>query len=95
MNALIAERATRLANSSVDQTRLGPRTIARLLGVILLTSCLSATYFKEEGEMSGREEEEEGKGSDRERTVEHSIQKASSIQQLETRLRIHISYSTK
>lgn len=65
VNALIAVRATRLVTSFVDQTRLGPRTIARLLGVILLTSCFSATYFKEEGERSGREEEEEGKGSER------------------------------
>lgn len=47
---LIAVRATRLATSLVDQTRLGPRTMARLLGVILLTSWFSATCFEEERE---------------------------------------------
>ena len=66
VNALIAVRATRLATSFEDQTRLGPRTIAKLLGVILLTSCFSATYFKKEGgdevrRQGGREGEEEGK----------------------------------
>ena len=58
---LISPSAERLTTAFVDQTRLGPRTMARLEGVILFTSWFSAT-FRERGGWKEREEEREGGG---------------------------------